>query len=188
MTLPGTTTASLNSLAGTYRVDPAHTRLGFAVRHMVTTVHGQFTSFTGRVALAGADLERSAVEVTIDPASIQTNNPDRDAHLRSADFFAVERYPTMTFHGTGVRRGGDDRFTVTGDLTIKDITRPVELELTFQGSATDPYGQHRLGFTGSGGINRKDWGLTWNVALETGGFVLGDHITLELDISAIAST
>jgi polyisoprenoid-binding protein YceI len=179
------TIQSLDSLAGSYQLDPAHTRLGFAVRHMVTTVHGHFASFTGRIDLPGNDLERSTAEVMIDPASIQTSNPDRDAHLRSADFFDVDRYPTMSFRSTRVRREGDGRFAVVGDLTIKDITRLVDLQLSFQGSATDPYGQLRAGFTGSGVISRKAWGLTWNVALETGGFVLGDRITLELDGSAI---
>jgi len=177
----------LDYLAGRYQLDPAHTRLGFAVRHMVTTVHGQFTLFSGRIELAGDDLDRSTVEMTIDPASVQTNNSDRDAHLCSADFFDVERHPTMTFHGRSFRRDGDDHFAVTGDLTIKQVTRPVSLEFTFQGSATDPYGQLRLGFTGSGVVSRRDWALTWNVALEAGGFVLGDQITLELDASAIAS-
>jgi polyisoprenoid-binding protein YceI len=179
------TIQSLDSLVGNYQLDPAHTRLGFAVRHMVTTVHGHFASFTGRINLAGIDLERSTAEMRIDPASIQTSNPDRDAHLRSADFFDVDRYPTMIFRSTGVRREGEGRFAAVGDLTIKDITRPVDLQLSFRGSATDPYGQLRAGFTGSGVISRKAWGLTWNVALETGGFVLGDRITLELDGSAI---
>jgi len=185
MTLPDTK-KQLNHLAGRYQPDPAHTRLGFAVRHMVTTVHGQFTSFSGSIDLAGDDFEQSTVELTIDTASIQTNNSDRDAHLRSADFFDVERYPTMTFRGTRFRRIGDDCFAVTGDLTIKNITRPVNLDFTFLGSATDPYGQLRLGFTGVGAVNRRDWALTWNVALEAGGLVLGDSITLELDASAIA--
>ena len=186
MTLPDYKN-QLNTFAGTFQLDPAHTRLGFAVRHMVTTVHGQFTVFSGRIDLSGDDLERTTVELTIDPASIQTNNSDRDAHLRSTDFFDVERYPTMTFRGSSIRRDIDDRFALTGDLTIKNITRPVSLDFTFLGSATDPYGQLRLGFTGSGVVSRRDWALTWNVALEAGGFVLGDRITLELDASATAA-
>lgn len=186
MTLPDSMN-QLNSLVGTYQLDPAHTRLGFAVRHMMTTVHGQFTLFSGRIDLSGDDLEGTAIELTVDPASIQTNNSDRDAHLRSTDFFDVERYPTMTFRSSRVRRASDDHFAVTGDLTIKGMTRAVSLEFTFLGSATDPYGQLRLGFTGSGVVSRRDWGLTWNVALEAGGFVLGDRITLELDASATAT-
>lgn len=173
--------------ARSYRLDPVHTRLGFAVQHMVTKVHGEFTSYCGVINLVGADLERSTVELVIDTASISTNNSDRDAHLRSVDFFDVERCPTMTFRSTSVQRHGDDQFTVCGELTIKNITRPVDLQFTFLGIATNPYGQVSLGFTGHGTVNRKDWALTWNVALEAGGFILGDRITLELDASAIAS-
>jgi polyisoprenoid-binding protein YceI len=121
----------------------------------------------------------------MDAASIRTNNADRDVHLRSADFFDVDRYPTMTFESTGLTALGDRRYRLTGELTIKGITRPVSLDLTYQGSCVDPYGQLRVGIEGSGSLKRSDWGLTWNVVLEAGGLVLSDRMDLELDISAI---
>ena len=128
---------------------------------------------------------KCSVALTIDAASIRTNNADRDAHLRSGDFFDVERYPTITFESTHVKPWVDRRYRVTGDLTMKAITRPVELDLIYQGDCVDPYGQLRVGIEGSGSLKRSDWGLTWNVALEAGGLVLSDRIDLELDISAI---
>ena len=137
--------------------------------------------------LDGSDPTRCSVALTIDAASIRTNNPDRDAHLTSADFFDVERYPTITFESTGVADVGDNRYRVTGDLTITGITRPVDLDLTYQGSCVDPYRQIRVGFEGSGSLKRSDFGLTWNVALESGGLVLSDRIDLELDGSAVKS-
>ncbi len=178
----------LEQLTGSYQLDPAHTRLGFAVRHaLVAKVHGCFDSYEGRLHLDGSDPTRCSVALTIDAASIRTNNPDRDAHLVSADFFDVERYPTITFESTGVADVGDNRYRVTGDLTIKGITRPVELDLTYHGSCVDPYRQFRVGFEGSGSLKRSDFGLTWNVALEAGGLVLSDRIDLELDGSAVKS-
>ena len=179
----------LDHLTGSYQLDPAHTRLGFAARHaLVTRVHGWWDSFEGRLHLDASDPTRSSVALTIDAASIRTNNVDRDAHLRSSDFFDVQRYPTITFESTAVTTLGDDRYRVTGDLTIKAITRPVELDLAYQGSCVDPYSQLRVGIEGSGSLKRSDWGLTWNAALEAGGLVLSDRIDLELDISAIRST
>lgn len=178
----------LDHLTGSYQLDLAHTRLGFAARHaLVAKVHGWFDGVEGRLHLDAGDETRSSVALTIDAASIRTNNPDRDVHLRSGDFFDVERYPTITFESTGVTALGADRYRVAGDLTIKAITRPVELDLTYQGSCVDPYGQLRVGFEGSGSVKRSDWGLTWNMALEAGGLVLSDCIGLELDISAIKS-
>ena len=175
----------LDHLTGSYQLDPAHTRLGFAARYaLVTKVHGCFDSFEGRLQLDASDPTRSCVALTIHAASIRTNIPDRDAHLRSSDFLDVERYPTMTFESTALTLLGDRRYRIAGDFTIKGITRPVELELTYQGSCVDPYGQLRIGFEGSGALKRSDWGLTWNVALEAGGLVLSDRIDLELDISA----
>jgi len=178
----------LEQLTGSYQLDPAHTRLGFAVRHaLVAKVHGYFDSYEGRLHLDESDPTRCSVALRIDAASIRTNNPDRDAHLCSADFFDVERYPTITFESTGVADVGDNRYRVTGDLTIKGITRPVELDLTYHGSCVDPYRQLRVGFEGSGSLKRSDFGLTWNVALEAGGLVLSDRIDLELDGSAVKS-
>ena len=179
-------TEVLDHLTGSYQLDLAHTRLGFAARHaLVARVHGWFDSVEGRLHLDGRDPTRCSVALTIDAASIRTNNPDRDAHLRSADFFDVDRYPTITFESKDVTALGDDRYRVAGELTIKGITRPVELDLTYQGTCVDPYGQLRVGFEGSGSVKRSDWGLTWNVVLEAGGFVLSDRIDLELDASAV---
>jgi polyisoprenoid-binding protein YceI len=179
-------TEVLDHLTGSYQLDPAHSRLGFAVRYaLVTKVHGRFDSFQGRVHLDASDPTRCSVALTIDATSIRTNNADRDGHLRSSDFFDVERHPTITFESTGVTAVGDRRYRVTGDLTIKTITRPVDLDLTYEGSAVDPYSQLRVGIQGSGSLKRSDWGLSWNVALEAGGLVVSDRIELELDISAI---
>lgn len=179
-------TEALDQLTGTYQLDPAHTRLGFAARHaLVTKVHGRFDAFDGRLRLDAADPTKCSVELTIDAASIQTNNADRDAHLHSPDFFDVQRYPTITFESTGVTALDDLRYRVTGDFTIKGITRPINLDLTYHGSCLDPYGQLRVGIEGSGSLKRSDWGLTWNVVLEAGGLVLSDRIDLELDISAV---
>jgi polyisoprenoid-binding protein YceI len=176
----------LDHLTGSYQLDLAHTHLGFAARHaLVTRVHGWFDSVEGRLRLDACDRPRCSVALTIDAASIRTNNLDRDAHLRSGDFFDVERYPTITFESTGLTALGDDHYRVAGDLTIKAIPRPIELDLIYQGSCVDPYGQLRVGFEGSGSVKRSDWGLTWNMALEAGGLVLSDRIDLALDISAI---
>ena len=185
MSFPSTAEV-LDHLTGAYQLDAAHSRLGFAVRYaLVTKVHGRFDSFEGRVHLDASDPTRCSVALTIDARSIRTNNADRDGHLCSADFFDVERHPTITFESTGVTAMGDRHYRVTGDLTIKAITRPIELDLTYEGSSVDPYSQTRVGIDGSGSLNRSDWGLTWNVALEAGGLMLSDGIDLELDISAI---
>jgi polyisoprenoid-binding protein YceI len=176
----------LDHVSGAYQLDPTHSRLGFAVRYaLVTKVHGRFDSFEGRVHLDAADPTKCSVALTIDATSIRTNNADRDAHLSSPDFFDVERHPTITFESTHVAPVGDLGYRATGDLTIKGITRPVELDLTYEGTSVDPYSQFRVGISGSGSLKRSEWGLTWNVALEAGGLVLGDVIDLELDISAI---
>ncbi len=188
MSVRSSSTEVLDHLTGSYQLDPTHTRLGFAVRYaVVTRVHGQFDSFEGRLHVDASDLTRCSVSLTIDAASLRTNNPDRDGHLRSGDFFDVDRYPTITFESTGLTALADNRYRVTGDLTLRAITRPVELDLTYQGDCVDPYNQLRVGFEGSGSLKRSDWGLTWNVALEAGGLVLSDRIDLELDISAIKS-
>ena len=179
----------LEHLTGPYQLDPSHSRLGFAVRYaLVASVHGRFDSFEGKLHLDASDPTRCWVALTIDAASIRTNNPDRDAHLRSGDFFDVERYPTITFESTAITPLEDGRYRVTGDFTMKAITRPIEIDLTYQGSCVDPYGQLRVGFAGSGALQRSDWGLTWNVALEAGGLVLSDRINLEVDFSAIKSS
>ena len=179
-------TTVLSDIKGDYNLDPSHSRLGFSTRHaMVTTVRGAFKDFTGEAVVDTENPAASKVNVTIKTASIDTGVADRDAHLRSADFFDAETYPEITFVSTDVERDGDD-WTITGDLTIKDVTKPVAIEFESTGSARDPFGNTRIGFEGRTTINRKDWGLSWNAALETGGFLVSDKIKLDIDISAIA--
>ena len=183
------TTASapaLTELTGTYTLDPAHTRIGFVARHaMVTKVRGSFDEFAGTAVLDGANPANSRVEVTIEAASIDTRNAQRDEHLRSNDFLAMEEYPQITFTSTGVRQSGETTFEVTGDLTIKGVTNEVTIPFEFEGAATDPFGNERVGFEGSVAINRKDYGVTWNAALEGGGVLVSDKVTLEFEISAV---
>ena len=178
-------TTVIDDIAGDYTLDVAHSRLGFSARHaMVTTVRGAFKEFTGTAHVDTANPADSRVELTISADSIDTGVADRDAHLRSEDFFDVETYPEITFASTKVERDGDD-WTITGDLTIKGVTKPVTLEFESTGSARDPFGNMRIGFEGTATITRKDWGLSWNAALETGGFLVSDKIKLDFDISAI---
>jgi polyisoprenoid-binding protein YceI len=179
-------TTVIDDILGDYTLDPAHTRLGFSARHaMVTTVRGQFKDFTGEAVVDTATPANSKVVVNIKAAGIDTGVPDRDAHLRSADFFDAETYPEITFASTKVERDGDE-WAITGDLTIKDVTRPLTIDFESTGSARDPFGNLRIGFEGKATISRKDWGLTWNAALETGGMLVSDKIKLDFDISAIA--
>jgi polyisoprenoid-binding protein YceI len=176
------------ALTGTYTIDPSHSRLGFVVRHaMVTKVRGNFADFSGTIEVDGADPAGSSVAITAQLASVDTGDEGRDGHLRSADFFDVEANPTMTFTSTGITADGDDEFKVTGDLSIRGVSRPVTIELEYTGAAKDPFGNDRIGFEGKAEINRKDWGLEWNAALETGGILVGEKVKLELDISAIRS-
>lgn len=186
MTLTQSTGIDLTPLAGSYTIDPAHSSLAFVVRHaMVTKVRGTFDSFQGTATLDAENPAASTVNVTIDVASIDTRSADRDAHLRSADFFEVDRYPTMTFVSTAIELVDAETVSITGDLTIRDITRPVTIPFTFNGSQTDPWGQLRIGFEGAVEVLRKDWGLTWNTALETGGVLVSEKARLEFDISAV---
>ncbi len=177
---------SLAALTGTYTVDAGHSSIGFTARHaMVTNVRGAFTDHEGTLTLDGSNPAASAASITVRMASIDTGAPDRDNHLRSADFFDVETYPEMTFRSTGAEQLGGSDYRITGDLTIKGITRPLSIDLEFNGSATDPFGNERVGFEGSATIKRSDWGLTWNAALEAGGVLVSDKIKLNFDISAI---
>jgi len=179
-------TSALADVTGDYTVDASHTRIGVRARHaMVTTVRGAFTEFSGTAHLDTAKPEASSVTLRIATASIDTGTPDRDAHLRSADFLDVERYPEMTFLSTGVEQLDDDVFRVTGDLTIKDMTRPVSVDFTLTGSALDPFGNTRVGFEGALAIKRSDWDLTWNTVLDTGGVLVSDRIQVEFDVSVI---
>ncbi len=181
-----TPTVDRISLTGDYDIDASHSRLGFAAKHaMVATVRGQFSDFTADVHLDEDNVENSSARVTIKTASVQTGNPDRDAHLRNSDFFEVETYPEITFVSTAAERKGDDDFVLHGNLSIKGVTKPVSVEFEKTGTAIDPWGGERVGFEGRTKINRKDWGLTWNVALETGGILVSDKVTLEFDIAAV---
>ena len=181
-------TQAVADIAGDYVIDASHSRVGFSARHaMVTKVRGQFDDFTGSAHIDTADPARSRVSVSIDAASITTGSEQRDGHLRTADFFDVEAFERITFVSTAVSRV-DGTWTVTGDLTIKDVTRPVTIAFEQTGSAKDPYGNLRVGFEGATTIDRTDWGLSFNAALETGGVLVSEKIKLEFDISAIAQT
>lgn len=170
--------------AGTWEIDPAHSSVEFSVRHlMVAKVKGRFTSFRGTLEIADDPLD-SRVEATVDLASIDTHDEKRDAHLRSPDFFDVERYPEMTFVSRRVRDDGD-HYVVEGDLSLHGVTRPVTLDLEPEGVGVDPWGNVRAGFSASTVINRKDFGLDWNVALETGGVLVGDKVNVSLEIEAV---
>ncbi len=171
--------------AGTYVIDPTHTRVGFVARHlMVTKVRGAFREYTGSITI-GEDVASSTAEATIQIASVDTGTADRDAHLRSGDFFDAETYPTMTFgNAKVVSRDGDD-LVVEGDLTIKDVTRPVSLEVELDGVANDPFGNTKLAITAKTEIDREDFGLTWNVALESGGVLVSKKITIEIEAQAV---
>jgi polyisoprenoid-binding protein YceI len=168
-----------------YTVDRAHTTVEFIVRHlMITKVRGRFTAFDGQIELApGNDLPTS-ITATIDAGSIDTREEQRDAHLRSADFFEVEKFPDVIFESAGIH-GTPDDFTIDGKLTIRGITRVVKLTGSFEGRATDPLGGLRVGYAAHGTINRKDFGLAWNAALETGGVVVGDEVRIELNVEAV---
>ena len=177
--------ADLSSVAGTWVIDNTHTNLGFQVRHaMIAKVRGSFTEFEGSFTIDGANPANSTAELTIQTASITTRNDDRDNHLRSGDFFDAEANPVITFKSTGVEVKGDD-ILVSGDLTIKGVTKPVTVTYELAGTSIDPWGNTRVGFEGEAKINRKDFGLTWNAALETGGVMVGDEIKLSLDVEAV---
>ena len=181
-----TITPTLSDLSGTYVLDPAHTRIGFVARHaMVTKVRGTFNDFEGSGVIDGTDFSKSTGQLTIQAASIDTRNEQRDAHLRSNDFLAMEEYPQITFVATNVRQAGATTLEVTGDLTIRGVTNSVTIPFEFEGAATDPFGNLRVGFEGSTVINRKDYGITWNAALETGGVLVSEKVVLEFEISAV---
>jgi polyisoprenoid-binding protein YceI len=169
----------------TFTIDKAHSEAAFQVRHLITKVRGRFSEFEGRIDLDEEHPENSSVTVTIDTASIDTNEPDRDQHLRSADFFDAATYPAITFKSVRVRKTGASSFEVTGPLTIRDVSREITLPVTFLGVAKDPWGKSRAGFETEITINRKDYGLNWNAALETGGFLVGDDVKISLSIQAV---
>ncbi|HZC69854.1 MAG TPA: YceI family protein [Jatrophihabitans sp.] len=180
------TATDFRTLTGTYTVDLAHSRFGFVARHaMVTKVRGAFNEFDGTAVIDGDNPGNSSVDVTLAVASIDTRNAQRDQHLRTNDFLDAERYPAITFKSTAVSHVAGNEFEVTGDLTIKDVTKSVSFPLEFQGAVKDPFGNDRIGFEGDVVINRRDWGVNWNAALETGGVLVSEKVTLEFEISAI---
>jgi polyisoprenoid-binding protein YceI len=166
---------------GSYALDQSHSHVSFSARHlMVTKVRGRIPVTAGRLVI-GADPQQSSVEATIDVAAVESGDPKRDEHLRSADFFDTANYPTVSFRSTSVEDHGNGEFTLVGDLTVRDATRPVTLHGEFLGSQASPWGDTRVGFTAETEVNRKDWGLEWNVALEAGGVLVGDKVQLTID-------
>jgi polyisoprenoid-binding protein YceI len=184
-----TQTTQYGQLSGTYTLDTAHTRLGFVARHaMVTKVRGAFNDFAGTAVIDGDAPERSSVQLTIKVDSIDTRNAQRDEHLRTNDFLDIATYPEITFNSTAIKQTGEAQFEVTGDLTIKGTTKSVTIPLEYTGTAIDPFGNARIGLEGTLVINRSDYGVNWNAALETGGVLVSEKITLEFEISAIKAS
>lgn len=169
-----------------WQIDPTHTTIEFSVRHMmISRVRGQFDRFSGAINIDEDNPERSSVDVHIDAASINTREAQRDAHLRSADFLNADLYPTLHFKSTKIETTSKNKARMFGDLTIRDVTRPVVVEVEFVGQSKSPWGNLVYGFTGATKINRKDWGLVWNVALETGGVLVGDEVAINIEIELI---
>lgn len=171
-----------------WTLDTAHTTVSFSVRHMgLSKVRGQFTRFGGEVSGDPADVASARGRIEIEMASIDTGNPDRDAHLRSAELFDVDRFPTMVFEATSMTSAGDGRYVIAGDLTIKGVTRPVELEYEHGGEGVDPFGNHKVGGTLTTTIKRSDWGLKWNLPLDGGGWLVSDNVAIEIDVQLVQS-
>ncbi len=172
--------------AGTFTIDKAHSEIAFQVRHLVTRVRGRFTDFSGTIDFDPARPQDSGIAFTINAASVDTGTPDRDAHLRSDDFFAVEKYPVISFKRARATKESDELFEVAGTLTIRDVAKEVALPVAFLGTAKDPSGNVRVGFETEITINRKEFGMTWNAVLETGGFLVGDEVKISVSVQAIA--
>ena len=182
-----TSTMHASTTSSTWTLDPAHTLVEFAAKHlMITTVKGRFTGVSGTIHIDETDPTASSVEAVIDSASIDTRTDQRDAHLKSADFLEVARYPEITFRSTRVERAGDAHYRVTGDLTIHGVTRPVVLDVHDEGRTKDPWGGERAGFSATTRISRKDFGLTWNQLLETGGVAVSDEVKISIDLEIVA--
>ena len=168
-----------------WSVDPMHTQVEFSAKHMgIMTVRGAFTGLTTEITFNEDDFTASSVAATIDASTLSTHDDQRDGHLKSPDFLDVEQFPTITFKSTRIEHAAHDQYRMAGDLTIKDVTRPASLDVVYSGQAKDPMGNMHAGFSAYTTINRKDWGLTWNVALETGGLLVGDQIKIALEIEA----
>ena len=180
-----TVAPALTEYTGTWELDTAHSRLGFRAKHaMVATVRGQFDDFRGTLSIDGSEPAQSSATVEIQTASFSSGSTDRDNHVKSGDFLDADSFPTLTFTSTEIRPAGE-RFVLVGDLTIRGTTRPAEIDVEPTGVTVDPFGATRAGFEGSTSISRKDFGLTWNVALEAGGVLVSDNIRIDLDISAV---
>ena len=180
------TTTDFSTLTGTYALDVAHSRLGFVARHaMVTKVRGAFNEFEGTATIDGDNPGNSTVSITINVNSVDTRNEQRDGHLRTNDFFDVANHPTITFTSTSIAHDAGNEFTVTGDLTIKGVTKSVSFPLEFTGSVKDPWGNDRIGFEGQTVINRTDYGVNFNAALEAGGVLVSEKVTLEFELAAV---
>lgn len=171
--------------ADTYNVDPGHSEVGFQIRHLVTQVRGKFDDYKGTIQLDPAKMENSSVDFTIKAASINTGNADRDKHLRTADFFNVEKFPEITFKSKSVKATGKDQYAVTGTFTMHGVSKELTLPVTFGGTAKDPWGGQRAGFSTSTTLNRKDYGIEWNKALDSGGALLGDDVKISIDLEAV---
>ena len=171
-----------------YQLDQNHSDLGFTAKHMVfTTVRGHFTRYDGWVEVEGDDYSNAKGEFTVEVASIDSNNEKRDEHLRSADFFDAAAFPTLTFRPTAIAPKGAGRYAVTGDLAIRGLARPIELDVRVEGRiARDAFGKERIAVSATGSLNRKDWDLNWNMALETGGFLVSDEIKIEVEAAFVA--
>ena len=173
-----------NITTGTWQLDPTHTEIGFTVRHLMSKVRGKFEKFEGTLVTAD-DITASTVSVKVDLSSINTGTPDRDNHLRSGDFFNIESTPEMTFTTTGVVENSDSEFVVTGDLTIKDITKSIDLKVEFLGEGSDPWGGTRVGVEATGAISRKDWGIDFNIPVAGDKVMIGDKITITINAEAV---
>jgi polyisoprenoid-binding protein YceI len=169
-----------------WSIDPAHSEIHFKVKHlMITNVTGSIDTFTGTAETEGEDFENARIEFSAEMASINTNSPDRDTHLRSADFFEVDKYPHLTFKSSSMKKTGSDEYELTGDLSIKDVTRPITLKAESGGINKDPWGNMKAGFSLTGKLNRKDFGLTWNAGLETGGVLVSDEVRLTIEVQLV---
>ena len=175
-----------DSAMRTYKIDKSHSEVIFQVRHLVTKVRGRFDDFEGSVTIHEDKPDLSSVQFTIQATSIDTNEPQRDTHLRSADFFEVDKYPTITFKSKTVRRKSSESFDIVGDLSIHGVTKEIVLPVTHLGKAKDPWGNERVGFEAEIILNRKDYGLVWNAPLEVGGFLVGDEVKVSLSVQAVA--
>ena len=170
----------------TWAIDPSHSKIGFKVKHlMISNVLGNFREFSGQVTTTGNDFSTAVISVSLNSASVDTEIADRDTHLKSPDFFDVVTFPKITFEGNGLKDLGDDMYELTGDLVIKGVSKQVVLAVEFGGLMTDPWGNVKAGFSITGKMNRKDWGLNWNAALEAGGFLVGDEVKIICDVELI---